>query len=231
MATADAYIAVLESWLAQGIHEDPAHSNRTPIGVEFGWNGVAWCCETMSVTQERVGLHCFHTASVDEAKHEAIQGLRGMVWLRPDAVIARADLAVFDFGPAIGQPKGKASNFHISCVVDPGTQAKFQTIGGNENDAITKQWRDRKYIQGFIRLPFDHLTPQPQPEDDDMAKLIHPTEGPDKGAQFIWAGDTIVGLSDANVAVQLQNHGLLSKAIDITTLEWDFLQKNFTVKR
>lgn len=149
MATADQYVAVLESWV--GMSEAPPRSNQTPIGVEFGWNGVPWCCETCSVAQARVGLHCFHTASVYDAIQRAKRGENGMQWVPRDGVIRRGDMATFDWAG-----HGNPNDFHISSVVDPGTQAKFQTIGGNENDAVTKQWRDRTYIQGFIRLPFDN---------------------------------------------------------------------------
>lgn len=213
MATADDFIAVLDSWVAQGIHEDPPRSNDTPIGAEFGWNGVAWCCETQSVAQDRVGLHCFHTASVAEAINEAKQGLRGMVYLRPDARIARGDLSCFDFGPAYGEAKGNPANFHISAVRDPGTQAKFQTDGGNESDAMRTQWRDRTYVQGFIRLPFDQPAPGPTPpqEDDEMGIRIISYKGaktdPDRVGQFVILDGVLFPVPDNLDAEDLINAG------------------------
>lgn len=39
-----------------GMKESPSGSNRTPIGAEYGWNGVAWCHEAVSVWAKRAGL-------------------------------------------------------------------------------------------------------------------------------------------------------------------------------
>lgn len=36
-----------------GIQENQPGSNRTPIGAEFGWNGVPWCAEFVRVWQKR----------------------------------------------------------------------------------------------------------------------------------------------------------------------------------
>lgn len=113
-----------------------------------------------------------------------------------------------------------------------------------EAGAVATQYADPATSGGHYDLslvvddawPHRHVAPAPGPtptppqEDDDMVKLLHPTEGPDAGTQFLWAGDLIAAL-DGPVAIQLQQHGLLPKATDITTLEWAWFQKHFTVSR
>lgn len=150
MTTATATVGVLEGWLAQGVHEEPAHSNRTPIGQEFGWNGVAWCCITCSVALKRVGQPGVWTASVAQAIADAKAGKNGLQWIARTADVRVGDMPCFDW--KLRNPgAGNSENFHISTIVNPGMQSKFETIGGNENDAVTRQWRDRTYVQGFIR--------------------------------------------------------------------------------
>lgn len=39
-----------------GMKESPAGSNKTRIGEEYGWNGVAWCHEAVSVWALKAGL-------------------------------------------------------------------------------------------------------------------------------------------------------------------------------
>lgn len=53
MTTAADVLDVARSYL--GVHEDPPHSNRTVIGEKFGWNGVAWCAESVTVWQHEAG--------------------------------------------------------------------------------------------------------------------------------------------------------------------------------
>src|SRR4051812_17764387 len=43
-----------------GVAENPAHSNRTIIGEKFGWNGVAWCAESVTVWQHEAGNSAFN---------------------------------------------------------------------------------------------------------------------------------------------------------------------------
>lgn len=168
IGTAKQFTAVLDSWVDQGIKEEPLGSNHTILGVEFGFDRVAWCCITQSLAQERVGLHCFHEAAVVNAVAKAKRGDNGMQWLPKNAVIEEGDLPCFEW------PDG---SHHISAIRDPGTQVKFQTNGGNEHDRMYRQWRDRKYVMGFIRLPFAKPGPTPPPadlEEENMKYLLTP---------------------------------------------------------
>lgn len=114
----------------------------------------------------------------------------------------------------------------------------------NEAGAVATQYADPATSGGHFDLSlvvddgWPHRTaphppnpPHPPEEDDDMAKLLHPTEGPDAGTQFVWSGGTIGAIDSNEVAIQLQKHGLIGQAQDITTLEWEWLQKHFTVSR
>lgn len=54
MATPADIVAVATPYL--GMKESPTGSNRTPIGKEYGWNGVAWCHEAVSLWAFKAGL-------------------------------------------------------------------------------------------------------------------------------------------------------------------------------
>jgi hypothetical protein len=169
MTTTDPWVAWLESKV--GIVERPPGSNHTPIGVEYGWDGVAWCAETQSLaTLHAFGDWILHTAGVADAIARAKNRENGMEFLDAQADVQVGDLACFDFG----KPRGNPAHFHISGIVNPGTQAKFETIGGNEGDAVRRQWRDRTYVQCFIRLPFAQvgLAPAPPPQQEDVMVFI-----------------------------------------------------------
>lgn len=166
MTTTDEYLANLIPLV--GIVERPAHSNQTIIGENFGWNGVAWCAETQSVVAlDTFGKKVLWTASVAEAINLAEQGHEGMQLMPRDVHINVCDLSCFDFGG-----KGNPADFHISCVVNPGTQDKFETIGGNEGDAVRRQWRDRKYITHFIRLPFTQIGYGSEPSEGELVGTV-----------------------------------------------------------
>lgn len=151
MTSTDPWVAWLESEL--GVAESPPGSNRTPVGAEFGWNGVAWCAETQSLAAYHAfGRRILWTAGVANAAASARAGENGMQWLGPDTEVRVGDLPCFDWAG-----NGDPGDMHISGIVNPGTQDKFETIGGNENDRVMRQWRDRSAVFGFIRLPFDDV--------------------------------------------------------------------------
>lgn len=180
MPTADQLVAVLEGWLREGIKEVPDGSNKTPIGAEFGWNGVAWCAETCSVALKRIGQRGFWTASVYQAIQDAKAGKNGLKRLGKNDAIRVGDFVTYDW-----KGNGNPENFHIATVVattNTGSGAKFETIGGNEENRVMRQWRDRTFVSGFIRPAYDNAPapvpptpPTPTPvheEDDDMPKTI-----------------------------------------------------------
>lgn len=209
MASADQAVAIFDSWV--GTVESPPHSNRTFIGERFGWNGVAWCAESCSVCLlDTFGRKILWTASVAQAIADAKAGKNGMERLGRDAIIRRGDLVTYDFGQ-----RGNWANFHIAMVRDPGTQVKFQTVGGNENDAVRQQWRDRTYVTGFIRPPYDvasvgSVTAVSSTGAIDMAdkNLVYVnTEGE---GLFTWNGQTLAWVANDHVKAALENVGLIT---------------------
>lgn len=170
MATAEEAVRLFDSFV--GTVEAPPHSNRTFIGAEFGWNGVAWCCESCWVVlMHRLGVTFPHTASVAQAIAEARAGHYQLTWLPRGGVIRGGDLVTYDW-----HGHGNSNDFHIAMVRDPfdGT-TRFQTVAGNENDSVRIQWRDRTFVQGFIRPAYTGsvvVVPPPLPpaltdENDD----------------------------------------------------------------
>ena len=231
VGTASDMVAVLDAWVAEGLQEEPLGSNHTILGVEFGFDRVAWCCITQSIAQTRIGLHCFHEAAVVNAVSLAERGVNGMRWLPANAVIRQGDLPAF---------KWADGSHHIACVRDPGTQVKFQTDAGNEHDRMYTQWRDRKYVMGFIRLPYGTEAPQPEPpappasvsEEDDM-KLLHVVDGPDKDSIWLQRGKQLLLMRPAGFegaaddAQQARNAG--APVGDAQEPWWSWLKKNSDV--
>lgn len=200
MATADQAVAIFDSFV--GITESPPHSNRTPIGREFGWDGVAWCAETCSVVLYRVfGRKIIWTASVAQVIADAKAGRNGLVWVSPNDTIRKGDLVCYDFGG-----RGSWSDFHIAMVRNPGTQARFQTDGGNESDAVRQQWRDRTYVQGFARPPYDAPAPLPPSEEDDMTR--------DEAKYVLTALGQVVRMVENIQAVQGEGPGAIKQELD-----------------
>lgn len=161
-------IAIEDSWVAEGIAESPAGSNHTRLGVEFGFDRVAWCAiaQTLAVGQA-FGHELFRSAAVSQWIEAARNGVAGMELLEADAWIEAGMLVTYDYGPFHGKPKGNPANYHIAMVRDPGTQGKFQTDAGNEGDAMRQGWHNRADVSHFIRLPFDVAAP-PSQGDLDM---------------------------------------------------------------
>lgn len=184
LLTRENYVSAARARLAQNIHEEPAHSNRTVIGVIFNWNGVPWCAETVCVILLDVaGTWIVKSASVAQLISWAKAGKYGLRWIPRDRIgEGRPGMAVtFDWH--LHDAPGNANNFHISSLVDPGTwvtrglAGKANTIGGNENDAITDQWRDGYFVQGLIDFPFVDApgapTPTPAPPTARRDTLRH----------------------------------------------------------
>jgi hypothetical protein len=77
------------------------------------------------------------------------KGHNGMRLVAPHDPIYPGYLALFDWNGT-----RKAGGTHISTVEAPRPDGDFVTLGGNEGDCFRRQVRDRKYVFGFVRLPF-----------------------------------------------------------------------------
>jgi hypothetical protein len=138
-----------------GVREDPAGSNDTPVGDEFGWNGVAWCCETVSVAHNRCALP-LHRASC----WFAIQDYKARTvgdWIgRPDDINdVRAGDQVF---------YGNAGSDHTGTVAMV-SGGRLMVYEGNYADQCMPVWRNYDgFVYGFGRPPFDApITPPQEP--------------------------------------------------------------------
>lgn len=129
-----------------GITESPLGSNRTAIGQEFGWNGVAWCAETQSVALNRLGFP-LHEASVAGIMARAKSGAYGLKWAH---VPSRGALSCYDFGG-----RGRPQDMHVGGVRDLLANQWFRAIEGNHRDRCEVVLRNMKFVMGFAVPPFE----------------------------------------------------------------------------
>lgn len=149
---ADDLINIMESFV--GTEENPPGSNRTPIGNEFGFNGVAWCAETVSVACNRLGFP-LHEAAVSRIEAHARSGDWGMGWTRKPV---RGAVVCFDWNG-----HGNPADMHCGIVTDVLDGGRFRTIEGNYHDSCQRVLRDMTYVRGFATFPFDGAAPAPSP--------------------------------------------------------------------
>lgn len=152
-------IAQMESLL--DVVEIPLGSNRTRVGVEYGWNGVSWCAESISIACNRLGFP-LHEAAVARIEAHARAGDWGMGWTREVTV---ASAVCLDFGG-----RGNWSDMHTGLVTRRLNATQFRTIEGNHHDRCERVIRDMKFVRGFATFPFDGAVivppapPQPTPQ-------------------------------------------------------------------
>lgn len=153
-----------------GITESPPGSNHTPIGKEFGWDGVAWCAETISVACARNGFP-LHEAAVTNIEKHARAGDWGMSW---SSSPVRGAATIFDFGG-----KGNPSDMHTGAVRDILAGSKFNNIEGNHRDRCEVVLRDMTYVRGFAVFPFEApAAPAPRPFGGTIVNgAKHPKQG------------------------------------------------------
>lgn len=168
-ATAADAVAIFDGFV--GITEAPPHSNHTAIGREYGWDGVAWCCESCSVVLNRAfGHHVLWTAGVADAIGRAGRGENGLVLLPKDAALKVGDLVTFDW-----EGRGNPNDFHIEMCRNPSVQSRFQDDGGNVQDSVMQPWRDRQFVSHIIRPPYAGqpalVPPNPLPSPDRHDQL------------------------------------------------------------
>lgn len=120
-----------------GKGENPPGSNRTEFGRWYGWDGVPWCAIFLSYCAAKAGLR-FRYASVLLAVLDAKAGRNGLHLVRnPEP----GDLGVI------------GTDDHIFLVASkPNRWGNFQTVGGNESDAVRAGTRNRYRCSHFIRM-------------------------------------------------------------------------------
>lgn len=154
MPTKDAVLAVARSFL--GVTESPPGSNRTRIGVEFGWNGQPWCAMTVSLELIKAGFSIRKNAGADELGAE----LLGYHWQRVSpANLTSGDVIVFTFS-------------HIGIVEARKDSGHVITIEGNHLDRCCRVVRANSSIRYGVRPPYSAPKPKEVPKVPDTSWAI-----------------------------------------------------------
>jgi peptidoglycan hydrolase-like protein with peptidoglycan-binding domain len=152
MGSAADALNVFRSFL--GIAENPNGSNQTPIGEEYGWNGVAWCDETVSVVLRRIGLP---PGPIDSA-HFASCWFHNQAYKRGECGTWVGG-NISDVQPGDQIFFGTSGSDHTGMVeaVHPESNA-VTTLEGNIGNAVRREWRQvggSMHIHGFGRPRYD----------------------------------------------------------------------------
>lgn len=143
-----------------GIQEQPPHSNRTPIGSQFGWNGVAWCAEYVCVVLQDAGFNFIKTASAPGLRDT----LAGKGWhpVRPHHAQA-GDVVFFSW------PGTSNSIDHTGLVEGRKDDGRLITLEGNTtlangNGGVARKVRALNCVAAVVRPPYSakvvtHTTP------------------------------------------------------------------------
>ena len=133
-----------------GIQEQPPHSNRTSIGREFGWNGVAWCAEFVCVCLLHSGFRFRKTASAPLLNAE----LRSHGWSGVRKANAKpGDIVFFSW------PGTSATIDHTGIVEGRTKDGRLVTIEGNTilsngNDGVARKVRALSCVASVVRPPY-----------------------------------------------------------------------------
>lgn len=153
--TVSQFLTAMRSFL--GVIESPYGSNRTRVGFEFGWNGVAWCAQTISVACHKAGWgQTFWSASTDIWELNAKNGINGAKWISASTTPKPGDIAVWDY-------KRDGTANHVSAVESVRSDGMLITIGGNESNRCQRAVRSKTALRGYVRLPFRVVVAVPNP--------------------------------------------------------------------
>ena len=147
------FIYTMESFV--GISENPPGSNRTPLGEEYGWNGVSWCAIAVSVACRRLG-YPLHEAAVARIKARAQAGDFGLRWTQ---IPERGAIVCYDW-----HGRGNWGDMHTGVLRDILVDNRFRAIEGNYRDRCEVVLRDMTHVMGFAVPPFDDVIPAPVPQ-------------------------------------------------------------------
>lgn len=136
------------SWL--GTQESPFNSNRTPIGVKFGWNGVPWCAEFVCVVLQTAGFKFPKTASAPYLHDTLVkQG-----WKKVNKTNAKAGDVVF-----FNWPGTSRTIDHTGFVEGKRLDGRLITIEGNTtltngNGGVARRVRATVLVSSVVRPPY-----------------------------------------------------------------------------
>lgn len=143
MTTAADVLNVARSYI--GVVEDPAHSNRTIIGEKFGWNGVPWCAEFVSVCEREAGQTFSESASCSQLVSRYRDGTNGSWGVSPES----GDQGFL----------GSSGGDHTFLVEQNTGDGWITTIEGNWGDRVTRARRTVSSVYGFGRPDYAGAAP------------------------------------------------------------------------
>lgn len=135
-------------WL--GTQEDPRNSNRTPIGARFGWNGVAWCAEFVSVVLTDAGFPIRKNASAPGLYLD----MRTIGWSKIKGSKTRPGDVVF-----FSWPGTDSLIDHVGMIEGRNRDGRLITIEGNTtlpngNGGVARKLRAQNCIAAIVRPPY-----------------------------------------------------------------------------
>jgi hypothetical protein len=154
MTTATAVLATIRGYL--GVSENPAHSNQTIIGEKFGWNGVPWCAETVTVCQHEAGNTTFNGSASCSVLVARYQDRTNGEWLGNPGTAGLLPGDEFFLGSRGQDHTGLVESIDGDTVI---------TVEGNWGDKVARVRRPVSAFFGFGRPTYTQPAP---PEDDDM---------------------------------------------------------------
>ena len=152
MPTVEAVLA--EAQKDVGIHESPMGSNKTPIGVWFGFNGVAWCAEAVSHWLILAGFNIRKNAGAHELAYELVNDYN---WKK----IAPKDLQRGDVWLAAWS--------HIGIVKYRIDGDHYKTIEGNQDNGVHEVTRHNSECDYGVRPPYSKIVLPPKPSVQPFA--------------------------------------------------------------
>lgn len=156
MTTSTTVLANARKWL--GTVENPPKSNRTPIGVKFGWNGVAWCAETVWVVLTDSGFKIPKNASAQGLCDQLVK----MGWkVVPVSQAAPGDVVGYDWPTEPGKIN------HVGIVEARRSNSTLIAIEGNtavspSNDGVARKIRSFSCVSRVVRPPYGSSTSAPK---------------------------------------------------------------------
>lgn len=148
MATSSTVLRQARKYL--GLEENPRNSNRTRIGLKFGWNGVPWCAEFVCVCLLDSGFKFHKTASAPYLCTE----LKSHGWKQVAKSKAKAGDVVFFTWP------GTSSTIdHTGLVEGRKSDGRLITIEGNTtlsngNGGVARKVRALSLVAAVVRPPY-----------------------------------------------------------------------------
>lgn len=170
-----------------GVTEQPPGSNLQPYGVDYGWNGVAWCQIFQWDAQVHAGDKNFFKTAATTACAAYFQ--RNGAWLAPGTTRPpRGSLIFFDWGKGIahvGRVEGTLADGRIATI-----EGNTDYAGGGSGGRVMRQNRGAN-IAGYGLITFMPVTTAPISQDTDMplSFLLQASEADDTAGVFLTRGD------------------------------------------